>query len=73
MFRYADLQQHPNVFRSVTGMDLGAFAALLRDFETAEQTRRAASDRTRNGRPRRRAAARPGEAAGPVWRPATGC
>jgi DDE superfamily endonuclease/Helix-turn-helix of DDE superfamily endonuclease len=55
MFRYADLQSHPKVFRSVTGMDLAAFAALLRDFEAAERTERAASGRTRDGRPRRRA------------------
>ena len=55
MFRYADLQPHPKVFRSVTGVDLGEFASLLRDFEAAAQTRRAASDRTRGGQPRRRA------------------
>lgn len=56
MFRYQDIQGRPAVFRSLTGMDITAFEALVADFDAAYHAARAASTATRRGgQPRRRA------------------
>jgi len=56
MIRYPDLQKRSGVlFRNLTGMSHHAFEALLTSYEAARHAARAASARTRDGRPRRRA------------------
>jgi hypothetical protein len=70
MLSYDELCRHPAAFPALTGMSRSECDSLLLRFRPAEADRRARSDRTRDGRPRRRAAGPGGPSPTP---PVTAC
>jgi hypothetical protein len=70
MLSYEELCRHPTAFPALTGLTRAEFETLLGRFRQAEAEHRARSDRTRDGRPRRRAAGPGGPSPTP---PVTAC